>query len=52
MTYADLMLEEHREPLMNAGYDAVPVFEEYDKGWVCAVSSVSPRSRDEQSRQV
>jgi ubiquinone/menaquinone biosynthesis C-methylase UbiE len=37
MKYALLTVAEHRDLLSNAGYSDVAVFEEYDKGWVCAV---------------
>jgi ubiquinone/menaquinone biosynthesis C-methylase UbiE len=37
MTYAHLSLNEHRDLLSSAGYADVQVFEEYDKGWICAV---------------
>jgi ubiquinone/menaquinone biosynthesis C-methylase UbiE len=37
MKYALLTVAEHRELLSAAGYCAVEVFEEYDRGWLCAV---------------
>jgi len=37
MTYAHLSVGEHRDLLSSAGYADVQVFEEYDKGWICAV---------------
>ncbi len=37
MNYAHLTLIEHSEFLSNAGYGDVQVFEEWDKGWMCAV---------------
>jgi ubiquinone/menaquinone biosynthesis C-methylase UbiE len=38
MTYAHLTVGEHRELLATAGYTDVQVFEEYDKGWLCALA--------------
>jgi SAM-dependent methyltransferase len=37
MNYAHLSVSEHSELFSKAGYSDVQVFEEYDKGWVCAV---------------
>jgi SAM-dependent methyltransferase len=37
MKYAHLNVGEHRGLLSNAGYSDIEVFEEYDKGWICAV---------------
>ena len=37
MNYAHLTVDEHREMLSTAGYSDVQVFEEYDRGWVCAI---------------
>jgi ubiquinone/menaquinone biosynthesis C-methylase UbiE len=37
MTYAHLSVSEHRDLFSSAGYADVEVFEEYDKGWICAV---------------
>jgi SAM-dependent methyltransferase len=37
MTYAHLSVSEHRDLFSSAGYADVQVFEEYDKGWICAV---------------
>ena len=37
MTYAHLSVGEHRDLFSSAGYADVQVFEEYDKGWICAV---------------
>jgi ubiquinone/menaquinone biosynthesis C-methylase UbiE len=37
MQYAHLSVNEHRELFVNAGYSDVQVFEQYDKGWICAV---------------
>ena len=37
MIYAHLTVSEHRELFSRAGYADVQVFEEYDKGWICAV---------------
>jgi ubiquinone/menaquinone biosynthesis C-methylase UbiE len=37
MNYAHLTVGEHRELLSNAGYSDVRVFEEYDRGWLCAI---------------
>ena len=37
MNYAHLSVHEHRELFSNAGYSDVQVFEEYDKGWICAL---------------
>jgi SAM-dependent methyltransferase len=39
MTYAHLTVTEHRELFSQAGYADVQAFEEYDKGWICAVGS-------------
>jgi ubiquinone/menaquinone biosynthesis C-methylase UbiE len=36
MKYAHLTVEEHRQLLVAAGYTDVEVFEDYDKGWLCA----------------
>jgi ubiquinone/menaquinone biosynthesis C-methylase UbiE len=41
MTYAHLSVSEHRDLFSHAGYDDVQVFEEYDKGWICAVGRKS-----------
>lgn len=35
-SYSHLTVEEHRELLASAGYSDVQVFEDYDKGWMCA----------------
>jgi ubiquinone/menaquinone biosynthesis C-methylase UbiE len=35
--YNHLTIEEHRQLLVNAGFSPVQVFEEYDKGWMCAI---------------
>jgi ubiquinone/menaquinone biosynthesis C-methylase UbiE len=37
MSYAHLTVSEHSELFSQAGYRDVQVFEEYDKGWLCAV---------------
>jgi ubiquinone/menaquinone biosynthesis C-methylase UbiE len=37
MTYAHLSVSEHRDLFSSAGYADVQVFEEYDKGWICAL---------------
>lgn len=37
MNYAHLTVREHSDALSNAGYSGVEVFEDYDKGWLCAV---------------
>lgn len=37
MTYAHLSVSEHRDLFSSAGYADVQVFEEYNKGWICAV---------------
>lgn len=37
MKYAHLSASEHRELFSKAGYSDVQVYEEYDKGWICAV---------------
>jgi SAM-dependent methyltransferase len=37
MNYAHLSVSEHSELFSKAGYSDVQVFEEYDKGWICAV---------------
>jgi ubiquinone/menaquinone biosynthesis C-methylase UbiE len=36
MNYAHLTAGEHREMFEKAGYSDVQVFEEYEKGWICA----------------
>ena len=36
MNYAHLTVAEHRDALANAGFADVEVFENYDKGWICA----------------
>ena len=36
MNYAHLSAEEHRELFEKAGYSDVQLFEEYEKGWICA----------------
>jgi ubiquinone/menaquinone biosynthesis C-methylase UbiE len=36
MSFVLMSLDEHRELLAQAGYSDVRVFEEYDKGWMCA----------------
>ena len=35
-SYSHLTVEEHRELLESAGYSDVQLFEDYDKGWMCA----------------
>jgi ubiquinone/menaquinone biosynthesis C-methylase UbiE len=35
-SYAHLNVDEHRELFSQAGYSDVQVFEDYDKGWLCA----------------
>jgi len=53
MNYAHLTVSEHSELLSNAGYSDVRLFEEYEKGWLCAVgrkggsdaSAISDRRR-------
>ena len=35
--YAHLTVNEHRHLLANAGFSDVAVFEDYEKGWICAV---------------
>jgi ubiquinone/menaquinone biosynthesis C-methylase UbiE len=37
MNYAHLTVSEHRELFSQAGYSDIDVFEEYDKGWICAM---------------
>jgi ubiquinone/menaquinone biosynthesis C-methylase UbiE len=37
MHYAHLSLGEHRDLFTGSGYSDVQVFEEYDKGWICAL---------------
>ena len=37
MDYAHLTVHEHRELFSKAGYSDVQVFEEYNRGWLCAV---------------
>lgn len=37
MNYAHLTVREHSQLFSTAGYSDVRVFEEYDKGWVCAL---------------
>ena len=39
MNYAHLSASEHRELFSRAGYSDVQLFEEYEKGWICAVGS-------------
>jgi ubiquinone/menaquinone biosynthesis C-methylase UbiE len=39
--YSHLSVEENRELLSDAGFSDVEVFEEYDKGWLCALGRVS-----------
>jgi ubiquinone/menaquinone biosynthesis C-methylase UbiE len=38
MHYAHLTVDEHRELLSRAGYSRVQVFEDYSRGWLCAVA--------------
>lgn len=35
--YSHLDVAEHRDLLVRAGYENVEVFEDYDRGWICAV---------------
>jgi ubiquinone/menaquinone biosynthesis C-methylase UbiE len=35
-SYSHLTVEEHRELLASAGYSDVQVFEDYERGWMCA----------------
>lgn len=37
VNYAHLTAREHGELFLKAGYSDVQLFEEYDKGWICAV---------------
>jgi hypothetical protein len=37
MQYAHLAVDEYRTLLSTAGYADVQVFEDYEKGWLCAV---------------
>ena len=37
MQYAHLTRQEHADLLSNAGYTDVQLFEEYEKGWLCAI---------------
>ena len=37
--YSHLDVAEHRDLLKNAGYSGVEVFEDYEKGWLCAVGN-------------
>jgi SAM-dependent methyltransferase len=41
-SYSHLTLEEHRELLAGTGYSDVQVFEDYDKGWLCAMGRKRP----------
>ena len=41
-TFSHLTVEEHRELLAGAGYSDVQVFEDYDKGWLCATGRKRP----------
>jgi len=36
MGYSNLNVDEHRQLFVQAGFADVQVFEEYDKGWICA----------------
>jgi ubiquinone/menaquinone biosynthesis C-methylase UbiE len=38
-SYAHLNVDEHRELFSKAGYSDVQVFEDYDKGWLCATGN-------------
>ena len=42
MSYAHLTVSEHSELFSRAGYSDVRVFEEYDKGWLCAMGRKRP----------
>ncbi len=37
--YNHLTIDEHRQFLQDAGFSSVQVFENYDKGWMCAVGT-------------
>ena len=37
--FSPLSVEEHRKLFTKAGFSDVQVFEEYDKGWICAVGA-------------
>jgi len=37
--YSHLDVAEHRDLLKNAGYSGAEVFEDYEKGWLCAVGN-------------
>lgn len=39
MKYAHLTVGEHNDALSRAGYSGVQVFENYDKGWLCATGN-------------
>lgn len=43
LKYAHLTVGEHSELLAQAGYSDVQVFEEYDKGWLCATGRARSR---------
>jgi SAM-dependent methyltransferase len=34
--FAHLSIEEHRDLLVNAGFSDIQIFEDYERGWVCA----------------
>jgi SAM-dependent methyltransferase len=40
--FSHLTVEEHRDLLAGAGYSDVQVFEDYDKGWLCATGRKGP----------
>ena len=41
-----LTVEEHRELLASAGYCDLQVFEEYEKGWLCATGWKRSQARN------
>ena len=45
MKYAHLTVQEHGELLAKAGFSDVQLFENYDKGWLCAVGRKPPGAR-------
>ena len=43
--YENLSAAEHRELFISAGYSTVEVFEEYERGWICAVGKKPETSK-------
>jgi hypothetical protein len=41
LKFAHLSIAEHRDMFSRAGYSDIQIFEDYERGWVCAVGKRS-----------